>query len=362
MEVKQMIKTIILLLARSIGLFKLGRHLTRKGLMIVGWHGVSINDEHERFGSLFISPESFRKRLNFLSKKYKVISLEEAVRQHESGKFYPNQVVITFDDGFFNFAKVAVPILKEFGFTATNYVVTNQMLTQHAAPSLLLRDIVLRSSRREVELSLAPTNENKKFTLPVDQKRLTNILMEILKEKFLDYDAKLEFLKEIALQLEVDIDSLIRNRIWHSLNRSEVQKLSGDGFLIQAHTHNHYNVVEHPDTVQWEAETCKSELEKVLGKKVVHYCYPTGRWTRQAWEPLQKAGIVSATTTKQGPNFPQTPLLALRRVLNGEDRTQLEFEFEMSNLQWLLYILMHPKDLFIPTEKTKGYAAEANIF
>ena len=362
MKVKPFIKVSILLLARCIGLFKLGRCLTRKGLMIVGWHGVSIHDEHERFGSLFISPQSFRKRLRFLSKHYKIIGLDVAVRQHKAGKFDPNQVVITFDDGFYNFIKVAAPILNEFGVTATNYIVTNQMITQQAALTLLLRDIVLQSSKQEVELALTPNIGDTKFTLPKDQKRLTTILLKMLKETFPDYDSKLEFAKKIAAQLEVDIESLIKNRIWHSMDEAEVHKMAQDGFLMQAHSHNHHNVVEHPDTVQFEAETCKTELETIIDAPVVHFCYPTGRWNRQAWEPLQRGGMQSATTTKQGPNFPQTPLLALRRVLNGEDRSQLEFEFEMSNLKWLLHIILHPKDLFVPNEKTTGYASEARIF
>ncbi len=330
--------------------------------MIVAWHGVSIHDEHERFCSLFISPESFRKRLCFLAKQYKVIDLDEAVRQHQSGRFHANQVVITFDDGFHNFSKVAVPILNEFGFTATNYIVTNQMNTQRPSLSLLLRDIVLRSPKREVQLALAQTDDGKQFSFPEDRKKLTNVLMKILNETFSDYDSKFEFVKTIAAHLEVDIESLIRNRIWHSMDRAEVTKLSEDGFLMQAHTHNHRNVVEYADTVQFEAETCRKELEKELGKKVVHFCYPTGRWNRQAWEPLQRAGIQSATTTMQGPNFPKTPLLALRRILNGEDRNQLEFEFEMSNIKWLAHIILHPKNLFVPNEKTKGYASEAKIF
>jgi len=38
---------------RALGGFALARLLTRRAVMIVGWHGVSLEREHERFSSLF---------------------------------------------------------------------------------------------------------------------------------------------------------------------------------------------------------------------------------------------------------------------------------------------------------------------
>ena len=64
---------------------------------------------------------------------------------------------------------------------------------------------------------------------------------------------------------------------------------------------------------------------------------------------------MTATTTRSGPNVPSTPLLALRRLMNGEDRTELEFEFELSNIRWLLARLVGRADHAVPTEKVRSY-------
>jgi hypothetical protein len=41
--------------------------------------------------------------------------------------------------------------------------------------------------------------------------------------------------------------------------------------------------------------------------------------------------------------------------MNGEDRTQLEFEFELSNLRWLLARLSGKADHSTPSEKSRAY-------
>ena len=79
MSVSHIVKRAILHGARLSGAVALGRVLTRRGFNIIGFHGVSLEDEHERFPTLFISPESFERRVRFLVKHYRVVSLQEAL-------------------------------------------------------------------------------------------------------------------------------------------------------------------------------------------------------------------------------------------------------------------------------------------
>jgi len=56
---------------------------------------------------------------------FNVISLEEIVSCiHENRHFPPRSVAITFDDGFKNNYDIAYPVLKEYGFKATIFLVT----------------------------------------------------------------------------------------------------------------------------------------------------------------------------------------------------------------------------------------------
>lgn len=57
---------------------------------------------------------------------YRGVSLREAIpyiREEKRGKV----VAITFDDGFSNVFETAAPILKRYGFTATSFIVANQI-------------------------------------------------------------------------------------------------------------------------------------------------------------------------------------------------------------------------------------------
>ena len=104
-----------------------------------------------------------------------------------------------------------------------------------------------------------------------------------------------------------------------------------------------------------EIEDNRQRIEAMTGSRPTHFCYPSGRWTKSIWPALQGEGVLTATTTRSGPNLPSTPLLALRRLMNGEDRSQLEFEFELSNLRWLLARLFGKADASTPSEKTRAY-------
>ncbi len=72
------------------------------------------------------SPEKFRSQMQYLSdSSYNVISLNEiATCIRENRSFPARSVVITFDDGFKNNYEIAYPILKEYGFSATIFLVT----------------------------------------------------------------------------------------------------------------------------------------------------------------------------------------------------------------------------------------------
>lgn len=71
-----------------------------------------------------ITPENFRKQMNFLKKyRYNVISLDELVNAVRFGRSLPrNSVAIAFDDGNEDNYTEAFPILKEFGFPATFFI------------------------------------------------------------------------------------------------------------------------------------------------------------------------------------------------------------------------------------------------
>jgi peptidoglycan/xylan/chitin deacetylase (PgdA/CDA1 family) len=347
---KERLRYCLLWCLRAAGGFALGRLLTRRAVMIVGWHGVSLDREHERFASLFISPESMRKRLTFLRKHYTVIDLDELARQHLSRRFQPRQVVLTFDDGFQNFAAAAVPLLREFRMTATNYIVSKYLDTPSPNYRMMVRDLVRLAPPRGVAVTL-PGGARVAPAAGIDA------FEEAALKEFdaLDPAARAGYVEVLAQALAVDLEGMLDARIWHCMTPDTVRLLAREGFGMQLHTHSHRNVVDYADIAGEQVRACRASVERTTGLPAPHFCYPSGRWTKSIWPTLEQEGVRTATTTRSGPNFPSTPLLALRRLMNGEDRTQLEFEFELSNLRWLLARVVGKADPSTPSEKRRSY-------
>lgn len=73
------------------------------------------------------APNIFRRQMRFLRENnYNVLSLSKLVELFTQNKtIVPKTVTITFDDGFRNFYTQAFPVLEEYGFDATVFLVAD---------------------------------------------------------------------------------------------------------------------------------------------------------------------------------------------------------------------------------------------
>ncbi len=104
-----------------LGLYGLGSLRSGKRPAVIVYHSF------DRGGScVSVTPERFREHLSIIkSMGYSTITASEMVAAIGGGKPIPEKsVVLTFDDGLWNNYEVAFPILTEFGFTATIFLVT----------------------------------------------------------------------------------------------------------------------------------------------------------------------------------------------------------------------------------------------
>ena len=93
-------------------------------------NGVAILTYHslDNSGSVISTrPEKFRRQMKILHDSgSNVLSLREVANcLREKRNFPPNSVAITFDDGFRSVYDVALPVLKDYGFAATVFLVTD---------------------------------------------------------------------------------------------------------------------------------------------------------------------------------------------------------------------------------------------
>ncbi|WP_412064064.1 polysaccharide deacetylase family protein [Rhizobium sp. SYY.PMSO] len=95
---------------------------------ILAYHQVAVPPSRSApYRSMVVHPAAFRRQMNWLKRLgIQGLSLREAmpyVRGEKTGKV----AAITFDDSYANVYENALPVLQEFGFTATNFVVVNQI-------------------------------------------------------------------------------------------------------------------------------------------------------------------------------------------------------------------------------------------
>ena len=124
------LKLTVFVLAKYLGLFALSRHLTRRGLRILCYHGIWIGTGH--FGNfLFMQPAKFAQRMAFLAKSdFPVLPLAEAVARFRDGTHPDGCTVITIDDGWYGSFKHMVPVLAAEKLPATFYVTTYYAMKQ----------------------------------------------------------------------------------------------------------------------------------------------------------------------------------------------------------------------------------------
>ncbi|MGC2531010.1 MAG: polysaccharide deacetylase family protein [Candidatus Acidiferrum sp.] len=73
-------------------------------------------------------PEMFANQMRWLRKAgYRTISLDEALNGLQAGEDLAKSVVLTFDDGYRDFYTEGLPILKQHGFTATLFLLSDRI-------------------------------------------------------------------------------------------------------------------------------------------------------------------------------------------------------------------------------------------
>lgn len=99
--------------------------LPKTGLPVLMYHKVGTPPAGSKMHGLWVSPEMFRKQMSYLQKNGYTPVIFKDIYNHWDGKTPLPQkpVFITFDDGYANNYLEAFPILREFRFPATLFVV-----------------------------------------------------------------------------------------------------------------------------------------------------------------------------------------------------------------------------------------------
>jgi peptidoglycan/xylan/chitin deacetylase (PgdA/CDA1 family) len=306
-------------------------------LLILCYHGVSLRDEHEWNGELFVTPAFLRRRFEILRDSgYVVLPLGEAVRSLRGGKLPSRSVVLTFDDGFHNFIAAAAPMLEEFGYPATNYVSSYFCIHQHPIPVVALRYLLWRARPRVLAPGTLP-GQISSVDLRWAQQRegLAAILLNEMQLRARGREAQQAWLGEIAARLAIDWDSVVRERLFHLMTGAEVADISRRGFDVQLHTHRHRTPRERAVFCDEVLEN-RRILEELTGRSATHFCYPSGNVDPAFLPWLRELEVETATTCVSGLAESEHDPLLLPRYADTMAQSEIMFEAWLSGAGALL--------------------------
>ena len=303
----------------------------RERLLILCYHGVSIHDEHEWNPALFVTPAFLRRRFEILRDGgYRVLDLGEAVSRLQAGTLPPRSVVLTFDDGLYDFLAEAVPLLEEFGFPATNYVSSYFVVNQRPLLNITLQYALWQARERVVK---AGTFDGQDDDLALSDPALRQALFDLM---FRHSDtlaenraAQNEWLGSVVTQLGVDWQGILDKRLFHLMSPEELAETNRRGFDLQLHTHRHRTPREASLFLE-ELRENRRIVEESTGQAANHFCYPSGK-TDPAFLPwLRELGVETATTCVADLARADHDPLLLPRFTDTMGQSELVFESWLS--------------------------------
>jgi peptidoglycan/xylan/chitin deacetylase (PgdA/CDA1 family) len=300
------------------------RCLRRREGLILRFHGFT---DHEHAGSenaqhKHLHVDKFAAFLEFLTKRYRIISLAELVDCLRAQKpLPPRAVVLTFDDGFRSNHALAYPLLKHYSVPAIIYLAT-EFVDAHQ-PIWTDR---LDYAFHVVGKSLAELKEAKQRLKMLPQER---VLLAVT---------------ELEAQLGQHLgrsDSRYVPAIYRSLDWDQVREMRASGLVeFGAHTHTHKILGRcEAATIQDELQRSKLIIERETKAPCEHFCYPNGSFgdfSEMTERFVAEAGFKSSLTTVNGWISEKQNAYLLPRLGIGNDLDIARFDLLLAGFNTMI--------------------------
>ncbi len=299
----------------------------KRRLLILCYHGIALEDEHRWRPGLYMTSAGLEERFEILKQEgCNVLPLDRAVRLLYTGELPERAVAITFDDGTYDFYKLAHPLLSSYGYPATVYLTTyyceQQLPVFHLLCSYMLWK---RSGDVMPEVRIGNTLLRLDLRSSHGRQNALGRICAIARELDLGEEAKFSLAGELAAALSVDFEALCGKRVLQIMNPEEVGEISRAGVDVQLHTHRHRSPRE-KSLYTREIQENREAIRQMTGKDPSHFCYPSGVVQPEFLPWLTEAGVITATTCEPGLASANCDRLLLPRLVDHQSLGTLEFE------------------------------------
>jgi peptidoglycan/xylan/chitin deacetylase (PgdA/CDA1 family) len=275
---------------------------------------------YHRFGDeeRSITREGFDRQLRFLKEHCNVVHLSRLVAALRGVDSVPtNSVVLTVDDGYADFYRIAFPLLRRYEIPCTFFVTTNfvggreWLWPDKVAWMLTRRD-------RFPDLHVAGH-----IVLGGDRAAAPRLRAEILALlQMVDFDELECELRQVARQLELEFP---RQPVagYQACSWDQLREMETSGLVeVGGHTRSHVILSRlAPVRLPTEIDGCLEDLEANLGSRARSFCYPNGKpgdYSDAVRDAIARSGFVSACAAFYDRKH-LDDRYALRRFSSSED-------------------------------------------
>lgn len=276
-----------------------------------------------------LATAEFEKQMRFLRRHYRILSLEQLVREISDPKSKSQGVAVTFDDGYRGLYTEALPILTSYQIPATVYLIGAAMETGEPAwyDKIFLAMQVFPKESFEIQLATP-----RKFALDSRPSRISAAIEIVTHLRTVPDAQRRARCIEIEHQVALPADALAERM----LNWTQVREMQKAGISFGAHTMTHPVLSRLPlPEAERELRDSKQLIENHLQTPALDFAYPFGH----AWDCsadvehlAARVGFRSAVTTTWGVNRTGANPFALRRPQIGQDGSLSMFAFQMNQL------------------------------
>lgn len=279
--IKNIARKIVFPAIVGVGLEKIFSALCKNNKLILVYHGVVERPQHQiSVGP--ISTAQFRQHLAYFSRNFNVVSMAEIFKMYREN-YSPKRktIAITFDDGYENNYINAYPLLKQYNFPATMFVISGCVENDNMVTWYDYIDFV----KQEIDVSKLKLSENVSNVSGL-KNYIKTLNITDRNKLFADIEKQVGFNSRL---------NKVSREHWKLMNRQQLQDLVNSELIeVGAHTHNHPNLGEIAlQDAEYEVTKSKRVLEDAIQKNVSSIAFPDGSYNDAVKKICVKAGYTN---------------------------------------------------------------------